>query len=342
MSDELLRIVLRETFLSWDLLLVVVIPLVALIVLLCCYRGKPLGSSGAWNRIGRRFALLGAVLALTSVVVSLACLLFCQSRRVKLNRIYSEKLSKSFEEYFVKNKDFTARMMDFAGRIEKGNGFLHNQIHIFAENLPQDERERLGKAWVAGGWGTRILSAGDAFSNLSDSLYWDEEKIEEYKKENDGLLPAAAANKYTPEQIEEYKKQNWPKLYPMLDREQWLYITNQMLRNIDSPKNAIACLRDITTCFQVKAGGTKEAVPTKELKKLYEVIRDKACPTQSKKVEVYLWNKPAILKFYQFSLAHRLWIRPMIPALVFLLIGMVMLFKGRAIAADGARRNLFK
>lgn len=32
----------------------------------------------------------------------------------------------------------------------------------------------------------------------------------------------------------------------------------------------------------------------------------------------------------------------MIPALVFLLIGMVMLFKGRAIAADGARRNLFK
>ena len=163
-----------------------------------------------------------------------------------------------------------------------------------------------------------------------------------YKKENDGLLPAAAANKYTPEQIEEYKKQNWPKLYPMLDREQWLYITNQMLRNIDSPKNAMACLRDITTCFQVKAGGTKEAVPTKELKKLYEVIRDKACPTQSKKVEVYLWNKPAILKFYQFSLAHRLWIRPMIPALVFLLIGMVMLFKGRAIAADGARRNLFK
>lgn len=115
--------------------------------------GKPLGSSGAWNRIGRRFALLGAGLVLTSVVVSLACLLFCQSRRVKLNRIYSERLSKSFEEYFVKNKDFTARMMDFAGRIEKGNSFLHNQIHIFAENLPQDERERLGKAWVAGGWG---------------------------------------------------------------------------------------------------------------------------------------------------------------------------------------------
>lgn len=342
MSDELLRIVLRETFLSWDLLLVVVIPLVALIVLLCCYRGKPLGSSGAWNRIGRRFALLGAVLVLTSVVVSLTCMLFCQSRRVKLNRIYSERLSTSFEAYFIKNKDFTARMMDFAGRIEKGNNFLNDQINFFAENLPAAERERLGKAWVAGWWGTRILSAGDAFSNLSDSLYWDEEKIEEYKKENDGLLPAAAANKYTPEQIEEYKNQNWPKLYPMLDREQWLYIKNQMLRNIDSPKNAKACLRDITTCFQVKAEGAKEAVPTKELKKLYEVIRDKACPTQSKKVEVYLWNKPAILKFYKFSLAHRLWVRPMIPALVFLLIGTVMLFKGRAIAADGARRNLFK
>ena len=33
MSNELLKIVLKETFLSWDLLLVIVIPLIVLLVL---------------------------------------------------------------------------------------------------------------------------------------------------------------------------------------------------------------------------------------------------------------------------------------------------------------------
>ncbi len=344
MSNELLKIVLKETFLSWDLLLVIVIPLIVLLAVLCFYRGNPLGSSGAWNKIGHRFAVLGTVFALSSMVVYLACAVFCHAKRDKHDKTYSSKLSNSFREYFNRNKDFTQRMMDFAERVADVR-IIRDQIDNFATNLPPTEREQFGRTWVAGNgkWGGIIISGKRTIDKLSEILYWDDEKIGEYEKEN-RALPALSTLRYTPEQIEEYKKSNWPRLFPLLENDQWICMKNQILMYTETRRSVMACLRDTTDCFQKKIEGSKknETAPTKELSRLYEEISNKACPTQAKKVEVYLMDRPAILKFYNFSLAHRWWFRTALPAGLFLLIGVIMLFKGRAIAADGARRNLFK
>lgn len=332
MSNDLWQIVIKETFLSWDVILLIILPVITGIVIFLFYKKSPLKSTNAWLNVGKRYMMLGAMISIVAFIVYLLSILIAYSDRDKANIAYTNGLQTKFRDYYSAKKNYTQRLIDFAQRIESHKDVLA-EMDNFATNLPRDEREKLGRTWSASRHGGGLIQSGSTFNGLEEKLYWPEDKVEKYKKQNGGKSPGVAELRYTKEQIIEFKKSNWAKLYPMLDPEQWIFIKNQIL-NIEGRDSTMGFLRDIADCFQTPN-------PTTTLNALYERLADKACPTDLEKIECYLEDCPQLLSFYKFSLNNRWWFRSIAIMLIYLIVGVIIVFQGNQIVTAG-KRKLFK
>ena len=77
---------------------------------------------------------------------------------------------------------------------------------------------------------------------------------------------------------------------------------------------------------------------TESLNALYDRLADKACPTELQKIECYLEDVPKLFSFYKFSLQHRWWFRTVAIAIIFIIVGMIIIVVGKDIAADGKKK----
>ena len=329
MSNELWKIVLKETFITWDLILLLCAPIVAWVVTWICFKTAPLRSDNAWSSVGRRVSMLGSVVLLSALLIYAATVVISFSRQKKENATYTKNLQLKFRDYYAAKKNYTQRMVDFAERIEDTKAIL-SEMDNFATNLPVGEREKLGRAWSASSYGGKLIRSGNVFNDLEEKLYWPEEKIKKYQKENKGMKPGIAELRYTKEQIIEFKNNNWSKLYPMLEPEQWIFIKGQILQ-ISDRENVIGFLRDITDVFQMPD-------PTASLNSLYERLADLACPTEAQKIEFYLADSPNLLKAYKMGLKHRFWARNILTLIIFIIIGAIFCSKGKKINVEGKKR----
>lgn len=333
-NAEMWKIVLKETFFSADLLALLIIPVLAGIIAIIVFRRSPLRSTNTWHNVGRRYLTLGCIFVGITFVIYLLAISVAYANKNRDNTAYTERLQIVFRDYYVQKKEYTDRLIDFANRIENTKEII-DEMDNFATNLPHDERTRFGRAWSASTHGGTLINDGAAFDKLMEKLYWPDEKITSYKQEN-GTIPAIAALRYTEEQIREYKKSNWPKLYPMLDKEQWIYIKNQILTFKDR-EDALGFLRELADSFQPEP----ENQPTNELNLLYDRLVAKACPEELQKIECYLEDSPKLLAFYKFSLQNRWWFRTVAIAFIFIIIGVIIIGNGKNIAANG-KKKIFK
>lgn len=333
MSNALWQIVLKETFFSADILVLLIAPLLFSIIVILAFKKSPLKSTGAWHNVGRRYLMIGCVFAGITVVVYIVSILIAYSNNNRANSVYTAHLQTSFRDYYSAKKNYTQRLYDFARRIPDTKD-IHAEMDNFATNLPREEREKLGRTWSASRHGGRVISSGGAFNRIEDLLYWPEERISQFEKDNNGMLPGQSELRYTKEQIEEYKKSNWAKLYPMLDNDQWIAIKNQILPDKNNRDNVLGFLRDIADCFQTPT-------PTETLNVLYERIGAKACPTEMQRIECYLEDSPKLLAFYKFSLQNRWWFRTVAIAILYSLVGIIVILVGNKIAKNG-KKKLFK
>ena len=332
MNDALWKIVLKETFLSADILILLIVPVLASIIAILFFQKSPLSSKDAWHNVGRRCLTLGCIFAGLTFVIYLFSILFAYTNKDRDDIAYTTRLQTCFRDYYSSKKNYTQRLIDFAQRVENTKDILA-EMDNFATNLPRDEREKFGRTWSASRHGGGLIQAGTTFNGIEERLYWPADKIEKYKKQHGGKSPGVAELRYTKEQIIEFKKSNWAKLYPMLEPEQWIFIKNQIL-NIESRESTLGFLRDIADCFQTPD-------PTASLNSLYERLSDKACPTDLQKIECYLEERPELLTFYKYSLKHRWWFRTVVIAVIFFLVGMIFIVKGKNIAANG-KKKIFK
>lgn len=332
MSNALWQIVLKETFLSADILALLIIPVLAMIIAIIIFKKSPLKSTGAWHNVGRRYLTLGCLFAGLTFVIYLLSILFAYTNKNRDNATYTARLQTSFRDYYSSKKNYTQRLIDFAQRVENTKDILA-EMDNFATNLPRDEREKFGRTWSASRHGGGLIQAGTTFNGIEERLYWPEEKVAQYKKKHGGKSPGVAELRYTKEQIIEFKKSNWAKLYPMLEPEQWIFIKNQIL-DIESRDHVLGFLRDIADCFQTPN-------PTDTLNSLYERLVDKACPTELQKIECYLEDSPKLFAFYKFSLENRWWFRTVVIAIIFIIIGVMIIWVGNDIAANG-KKKIFK
>lgn len=338
MRNELWRLLITETFIkSWDELLLLVIPVVLALAVFIYYRRKQLGADGAWSKCGQRFMLLGHCFLGGVLLLYLVTATVSFARRAKENARYTESLQTRFKDYYFTQRNFTQRLLDFASRVPDSADVL-KEMDSFATDLPKQERELLGRAWVATQHkGQNSISEGDAFRKLNEQLYWTDEKLANYRKAHPNTIPAAITFKYTPAQIAEFKKSNWPKLFPMLEKDQWLYIKNQIMRIDKNDRDTImGFLRDIADVFQPESNDGK---PLPSLEKLYETLANKACLNDMQKVECYLEDVPKMLSFYKFSLKHRWWFRSLPLVLIFGLLGLVMVINGHKLVVEGKKKN---
>ena len=332
MSNALWKIVLKETFLSADIFALLIIPLLAVIIAVLVFKKSPLKSTGAWYNVGRRYLTIGCIFTGLTFVIYLLSVLFAYTNKDRDNTTYTANLQTSFRDYYSTKKNYTQRLIDFAQRVENTKDILA-EMDNFATNLPRDEREKFGRTWSASRHGGGLIQAGSSFNGIEERLYWPEDKVAQYKKQHGGKSPGVAELRYTKEQIIEFKKSNWAKLYPMLEPEQWIFIKNQIL-DIESRDNVLGFLRDIADCFQTPN-------PTETLNSLYERLADKACPTELQKIECYLEDSPKLFAFYKFSLQNRWWFRTVAIAIIFIIIGVMIIWVGKDIAANG-KKKIFK
>lgn len=332
MSNALWKIVLKETFLSADIFALLIIPLLAVIIAVLVFKKSPLKSTGAWCNVGRRYLTIGCIFTGLTFVIYLLSVLFAYTNKDRDNTTYTANLQTSFRDYYSTKKNYTQRLIDFAQRVENTKDILA-EMDNFATNLPRDEREKFGRTWSASRHGGGLIQAGSSFNGIEERLYWPEDKVAQYKKQHGGKSPGVAELRYTKEQIIEFKKSNWAKLYPMLEPEQWIFIKNQIL-DIESRDNVLGFLRDIADCFQTPN-------PTETLNSLYERLADKACPTELQKIECYLEDSPKLFAFYKFSLQNRWWFRTVAIAIIFIIIGVMIIWVGKDIAANG-KKKIFK
>ena len=332
MNNDLWQIVLKETFFSADLLVLLIVPVVAFIIAVLIYKNSPLKSTGAWHNVGRRYLMLGCVLAGITIIIYLASVLIAYSRKDRANETYTTSLQTRFRDYYSARKNYTQRLMDFAQRIGDTKVIL-TEMDNFATNLPREERVKFGRTWSASKHGGNLIRGGIAFKGIEDMLYWPDERIDEYKQKNNGIKPGLSDLRYTKEQIDEFLKSDWTKLYPMLEQEQWIMIKNQIL-DIKTRDGALGFLRDISDCFQTPN-------PTVSLNSLYDRLASKACQTEMQKVEIYLEDSPKLLAFYKFSLQNRWWFRTVVIAIIYTIIGLIVILNGNMIAKNG-KKNFFK
>lgn len=332
-SASLWQIVLKETFLSADLFILLIVPVLGAVIAILMYKKKPLSSTEGWFHVGQRFLILGNIFVGLTLIVYLLTILFCYSDKPRANAVYTENLQKHFQNYYSLRKDYTQRLVDFAQRIGNTKD-IRDRMESFATGLEGNEREKLGRAWAGSRHGGTSIQSGTAFNELGEKLYWTKDKIAQYKKKY-GKYPATSDIRYTEEQIEEFKEGNWSKLYPMLRKEQWKFIANQIL-TFENREDVLGFLRDVADCFK-----DDQEKPTESLNELYEALANKACPTDAQKIECYLEDSPKLLAFYKFSLQNRWWFRTVALAIIFIIIGFAVILKGKDIAKNG-KKKIFK
>lgn len=335
LTFDLWRIVLEKTFLSLDVLIALIVPIAAALITILIFRKRPLKSTGAWHNVGRRYMLIGCIVFVLTLIVYGASIWYAYTHKSQENKTYTKSLSTGFRDYYSKKKNFTQRLIDFAERVEETKDII-DEMDNFATNLPREEREKFGRAWHASKHGGSIIVQGHAFDDIEGDLNWTDERLADWKRmHGENSNPSTLLLKYTPEQLEEFKKSNWPKLYPMLETEQWIYIKNQILDiNRNDKENALAFLRDIADVCQ-------DPEPTESLNDLYDRLAAKACPTEMQKVDLYLWDSPKLLAFYKFSLNHRWWFRTLAIIAIYCIAGIIIVLVGSGIAKNGKKR-IFK
>ena len=332
-SASLWQIVLKETFLSPDVFVLLIVPVLGAVIAILMYKKSPLSSAEGWYHVGQRFLILGNIFVGLTLIIYLLAILFSYSNKPHANALYTGSLQRHFQNYYSSKKDYTQRLIDFAQRIENTKA-IHEKLDAFAIGLEGNERVELGRVWSASRHGGRSIQSGTAFNELGEELYWTKDKIAQYKKKY-GKYPATSDIRYTEEQIDEFKEGNWSKLYPMLRKDQWIFITNQIL-TFKNREDVFGFLRNVADCFKDDQGK-----PTESLNGLYEALANKACPTDAQKIECYLEDSPKLLAFYKFSLQNRWWFRTVALAIIFTIIGFAVILKGKSIAKNG-KKKIFK
>lgn len=337
MSDNLWLIVLRETLLSVDVLLVLVVPLLLFLATVVYFRSNPLGASEAWKRVGRRFMTLGGILVFLTLALYLTSGVVFNMQKGKHDKKYIATLNKAFRVHF-NQKDFPIRMSAFAQRITKPK-VLSDELGVFVKKVSPEERALVLKC--CGNVKRNLVESAISFSmKMLENVFKIDENMKEEEKEQ--ILENELG--WNDLVLNEFMLMDWGKIeegkkffrdYAMAP-DAWNKLVVYVRR--ENRQSDMQFLRKIAEVF----GKENKGKPTQSVEKLYGSIADKACPTELQKMSVYLQDKPEIAKFVQFCLGYRFWVRSGVPAVILLIVGLVMTFKGRGIAVEGMRRKLFK
>ena len=134
MNRALWQIVLKETFLSPDILVLLIIPVLAVIIAIMVFQKSPLKSTGAWYNVGRRYFTLGCFVAGLTLVIYLLSILFAYANKNRDNAAYTLRLQTSFRDYYSSRKNYTQRLIDFASRVEDTKEILAEMDNFATQN----------------------------------------------------------------------------------------------------------------------------------------------------------------------------------------------------------------
>ena len=137
MSNALWKIVLKETFLAADVLVLLIIPILAALVAILVFKKSPLKSAEAWYNVGRRYLTIGCILSGLTLAIYALSILFAYTNRNRDNEAYTRSLQTKFRDYYSAKKNYTQRLIDFAQRVENKKDILA-EMDNFATNLPRN------------------------------------------------------------------------------------------------------------------------------------------------------------------------------------------------------------
>ena len=98
MSNALWKIVLKETFLSADILALLIVPVLAAVIAIIVFKRSPLKSTEAWRNVGRRYMTLGFLIAGSALAIYLLSIAFAYMNRVRDNDVYTKSLQIKFRD----------------------------------------------------------------------------------------------------------------------------------------------------------------------------------------------------------------------------------------------------
>ncbi len=314
--------------------IMIVLPLLAALIMIVYYRGKTPPFKGAWSELGRRWAVIGLAMIIAALLAYFSSMYYYNTHSTAYD-LYKVRIEKETYDIFSEREanDQIQRLAKYCDEEP-----LKKIIEDVVEDIPTGKRQKCVSAALRTPWTKKIKYSYDFGNNFFDSLYWSDEKIEEFKKIN-GATPGVVGNfSFSPEQVELYKNNKFEKLHESLSKIQWKYLVDQFVRkmNKDEAIGFIECLVEEYGKDDEIITALKDGTPNaKEMKKkgLKYVLEDMA----SGKKYAFLAGVPDDFEIFDFYITNCNWLRELPYVLIYLIVGIVMIISGGIMIRQGKR-----
>ena len=308
------------------------LPIVIGLIMIACYRGKTPPFKGAWSELGRRWTVVGLVMAITAILVYFSTVYYYQQHPVD----YTGNLEKNSKELF-ENRQINEQIQFLASFCDEKR--LNKLLENILEDASKDKRQKIVNAAIRTPLTKTITYEYPFRDQFHDSLYWPEERKEQERKLK-GNIPAAAENMpLSLEQIELYKNGKMEKLHESLSEGQWKYLIDQFVRPMNKQEmiGLIECLiedlgKDDTLIGDLREGNKK----SKEdfLKHGLLFLLNEMNPSLKC---AFLAGVPQEFEIFDFFISYYNWLRELPYLLIYLIAGIVMLVSGGLMIRQGKK-----
>ncbi len=312
------------------------LPIVIGLIMIAYYRGKTPPFKGAWGELGRRWTVVGLTMIILALIAYFSSIYYYTAYPGSRYKPYTTRIEEKADTIF-NERDANKQIQDLAGycEIETLKKILQNVV----KDIPKGKRQKCVNAALATPWTKNVTYSYDFGNRFFDSLYWSDEKIEEFKKIN-GAVPGVVGNfSFSPEQVELYKNNRLEKLHESLSKIQWTYLVDQLVRpmNKEEAIGFIECLvegygkdDDVIKALTCGMPNAKEDVQKKGLRYILgDMPAGRKC--------AFLSGVPEEFDIFEFFISYYNWLRELPYLLIYLIAGIVMLVSGGLMIRQGKK-----
>jgi len=303
---KILLEIIKPSSLSWW---VIGIPVTVTVIAWIYFRLTPPVPTGAWHKLGSRWQKLGFILIISSLSSYVVFGYFSKKYDVEFPKRLYTKLKKPMD---LRDKKVDIR--DLCEKLDKD--FLADFIKDMATKLPREKRQELIAAYCAAKFNKNITI-------YYDILSWPDSKLEKYKKNNKGKVPLESENglKYDSEQTKLCNNGNFLELHKKLNKRQWTYILEKFLTPLEKD--------DLTNVIENMLDYRSESSDS-----LVDLLADKAFEYNEPKKIAWYAGVEASNNVIYFVITYIRWLRDLIWAIIYLVIGITFIQLGTKIVSE--------
>jgi hypothetical protein len=314
------RMLISETVFAptpWTWLVLLVPPVfLALAVLITRQQEKKpiLNGLGAWKRLGQRWSSVGlGLLVITGVLYA---------GDILLTRKYDARHASAIERRVsgaATNRDRKSAVRELANDLPEQA--LTDFAKDFVQQLDKPSRIKFIEGWLAS-------DAKGTIVQFYELLNWPDDRVNEYKRENNGLAPLVTATGliFDQAQLDLFGRNRWPDLYESLREPQWRYLTDQFLLGQQKP-HLISLLS--TLC---------DYMPAAKAEELYSGLRDRKFAKADPATRLaWLVGNPRTVNVFRFFIENVRWLRALPEAVIYGGLSLWILLTGLVITQQGGR-----